>query len=146
MERRPPSVHGAQRSADLDPATATGRGYDLILNGNEIGGGSIRIHTAEVQRAVFDVLGLSAEEAKEKFGHMLEAFRFRGAAARRHRVRMGPLVMLLAGESSISEVIAFPKTQSGADPMTGAPAEVAPEQLRDLGLRLHEPPKPVQGP
>ena len=132
--------------ADLDPATATGRGYDLILNGNEIGGGSIRIHTPEVQRAVFDVLGLSAEEATEKFGHMLEAFRYGAPPHGGIAFGWDRLVMLLAGESSISEVIAFPKTQSGADPMTGAPAEVAPEQLRDLGLRLHEPPKPVPGP
>ena len=132
--------------ADLDPATATGRGYDLILNGNEIGGGSIRIHDPEVQAAVFDILGLSKDEAKDKFGHMLEALRY--GAPPHGGVAFGwdRLVMLLAGESSISEVIAFPKTQSGADPMTGAPSRIAPEQLRDLGLRLQEPPKPVQGP
>jgi aspartyl-tRNA synthetase len=128
--------------ANLDPATATGRGYDLILNGNEIGGGSVRIHTAEVQRAVFDVLGLSPDEAQEQFGHMLEAFRYGAPPHGGIAFGWDRLVMLLAGESSIAEVIAFPKTQSGVDPMTGAPAEVASEQLRDLGIRTVEPPTP----
>ncbi len=132
--------------SDLDPATATGRGYDLILNGNEIGGGSIRIHTPEVQRAVFEVLGLSPEESEEKFGHMLEAFRYGAPPHGGIAFGWDRLVMLLAGESSIAEVIAFPKTQSGVDPLTGAPAEVAPEQLRDLGIRTIEPPaKPGEG-
>jgi aspartyl-tRNA synthetase len=132
--------------ANLNPATATGRGYDLIFNGHEIGGGSIRIHTAEVQRAVFDVLGLSPQDAQEKFGHMLEAFRYGAPPHGGIAFGWDRLVMLLAGESSISEVIAFPKTQSGADPLTGAPAQVAPEQLRDLGIRLHEPPAPAGQP
>jgi aspartyl-tRNA synthetase len=126
--------------SNLDPATATGRGYDLILNGNEIGGGSVRIHTPEVQRAVFDVLGLAPAEAQEQFGHMLEAFRYGAPPHGGIAFGWDRLVMLLAGESSISEVIAFPKTQSGVDPMTGAPTEVAPEQLRDLGIRTVEPP------
>jgi aspartyl-tRNA synthetase len=132
--------------SNLDPATATGRGYDLILNGNEIGGGSVRIHTPEVQRAVFDVLGLSTEEAHEKFGHMLEAFRYGAPPHGGIAFGWDRLVMLLAGESSISEVIAFPKTQSGADPLTGAPAEVASEQLRDLGIRTIEPPPAKEAP
>ena len=131
---------------NLDPTSATGRGYDLILNGHEVGGGSIRIHTPEVQRAVFDVLGLSADEAQEKFGHMLEAFRFGAPPHGGIAFGWDRLVMLLAGETSISEVIAFPKTQSGADPLTGAPADVAPEQLRDLGLRLIGPPAPAASP
>ena len=131
---------------DLDPATATGRGYDLILNGNEIGGGSIRIHTPDVQRAVFDVLGLTPEDAQEKFGHMLEAFRYGAPPHGGIAFGWDRLVMLLAGESSISEVIAFPKTQSGVDPMTGAPSEVAPEQLRDLGIRTVAPAPPAEAP
>ena len=130
--------------ANLDPASATGRGYDLILNGNEIGGGSVRIHTPEVQRAVFDVLGLPTDEAQEQFGHMLEAFRYGAPPHGGIAFGWDRLVMILAGESSISEVIAFPKTQSGLDPMTGAPAEVASEQLHDLGIRTVEPP-PAKG-
>ena len=127
-------------------ATATGRGYDLILNGNEIGGGSIRIHTPDVQRAVFDVLGLTPEDAQEKFGHMLEAFRYGAPPHGGIAFGWDRLVMLLAGESSISEVIAFPKTQSGVDPMTGAPSEVAPEQLRDLGIRTVASAPPAEAP
>jgi aspartyl-tRNA synthetase len=138
------SVHHlftAPAGDDLDPATARARGYDLILNGYELGGGSIRIHRREVQRKVFEILGLSDEEIQEQFGHMLEALRF--GAPPHGGVAFGwdRLVMLLAGQDAIAEVIAFPKTQSGFDPLTGAPAPVSDEQLRELGLRLAEPPK-----
>jgi aspartyl-tRNA synthetase len=125
---------------DLDPAHATARAYDLVLNGFELGGGSIRIHRAEVQRRVIELLGISEDEMQEQFGHMLEAFTY--GAPPHGGVAFGwdRLVMLLADQSSITEVIAFPKTQSGADPMTGAPARVSDRQLRDLGIRLAEPP------
>ncbi|MGZ5301945.1 MAG: aspartate--tRNA ligase [Actinomycetota bacterium] len=138
------SVHHlftAPAGDDLDPVTARARGYDLILNGYELGGGSIRIHRRELQRKVFEILGLSDQQIQEKFGHMLEAFRF--GAPPHGGVALGwdRLVMLLAGQDAITEVIAFPKTQSGSDPLTGAPAPVSEDQLRDLGLRLVERPK-----
>ncbi len=138
------SVHHlftAPAGDDLDPATARARGYDLILNGYELGGGSIRIHGQEVQRKVFEILGLTEEQIQEQFGHMLEAFRF--GAPPHGGVAFGwdRLVMLLAGLDAITEVIAFPKTQSGFDPLTGAPAPVSDEQLRELGLKVAEQPK-----
>jgi aspartyl-tRNA synthetase len=126
---------------DLDPATAKARAYDLTLNGFELGGGSIRIHRPEIQRQVFEVLGLTAEETEEKFGHLIRAFRF--GAPPHGGVAMGVdrLLMLLAGKDSIRDVTAFPKAQSGADPLTGAPAEVDEAQLAELGIRLAERPK-----
>ncbi len=126
---------------NLDPATATARGYDLVLNGFELGGGSIRIHQSDVQRKVCEILGLDQAEIDEKFGHLLEALRY--GAPPHGGVAFGwdRVVMLLADQEAITEVIAFPKTQSGADPLTGAPAPVSEEQLRDLGIRLAEPPK-----
>ena len=126
---------------DLEPSTAKARAYDLVLNGFEIGGGSIRIHRSDVQAKVFDVLGMSHEESREKFGHILTAL---GSGAPPHGgIAMGidRLVMLMAGKDAIRDVTAFPKAQSGADPLTGAPAPVDDVQLRELGLRLAEAPK-----
>jgi aspartyl-tRNA synthetase len=127
--------------ADLEPSTAKARAYDLVLNGFEVGGGSIRIHRPDVQAKVFDVLGMSHEESQEKFGHVLTALGF--GAPPHGGIAMGidRLVMLMAGKDAIRDVTAFPKAQSGADPLTGAPATVSDEQLRELGLRLTEPPK-----
>ncbi len=124
--------------ADLDPATAKARAYDLVLNGFEIGGGSIRIHRPQVQAKVFDVLGMSKAESREKFGHVLTALGF--GAPPHGGIAMGidRLVMLMAGKDAIRDVTAFPKAQSGADPLTGAPAPVDQMQLRELGLRLAE--------
>jgi aspartyl-tRNA synthetase len=138
------SVHHlftAPSGEDLDPRTATARGYDLVLNGFELGGGSIRIHDPAVQRRVCEVLGLATEEIEEKFGHMLEAFRY--GAPPHGGVAFGwdRVVMLLSDQEAITDVIAFPKTQSGADPLTGAPSAVTETQLRELGLRVVEPPK-----
>jgi aspartyl-tRNA synthetase len=124
----------------IDPATSTARAYDLVMNGFEIGGGSIRIHRADVQRRVFELLGLDPEEVQEQFGHMLEAFRYGAPPHGGIAFGWDRLVMLLSGQDAIGEVIAFPKTQSGADPLTGAPAEVDARQLRDLGIRVNEPP------
>jgi aspartyl-tRNA synthetase len=120
---------------DLDPRTARARAYDLVLNGFELGGGSIRIHRPEVQREVFRILGLRDEDIEEQFGHLLRAFRYGvpphgGVAFGWDRV-----VMLLGGRETIRDVIAFPKAQSGADPLTGAPAPVSEAQLRELGIR-----------
>ncbi len=126
---------------DLDPATAKARAYDLTLNGFELGGGSIRIHRPEIQRRVFDVLGLTNEETEEKFGHLIRAFRY--GAPPHGGIAMGVdrLLMLLAGKDSIRDVTAFPKAQSGTDPLTGAPAEIDDAQLAELGIRLRERPK-----
>jgi len=120
---------------DLDPATGRARGYDVVLNGVELGGGSIRIHRPEVQRKVFEILGLTPTEAEEKFGFLLQAFRYGVPPHGGIAFGLDRIVMTLAGKDNIREVIAFPKTQSGADPLTGAPGSVPDEQLRELGLR-----------
>jgi aspartyl-tRNA synthetase len=121
---------------DLNPETATARGYDLVLNGFEVGGGSIRIHQPELQRRVFEVLGLSDEEIEEKFGHLIRAFRYGAPPHGGIAMGMDRIVMLMAGRDAIRDVTAFPKAQSGADPLTGAPAPVDQAQLRELGLQL----------
>jgi aspartyl-tRNA synthetase len=119
-----------------DPGSLTSRAYDLVLDGSEIAGGSIRIHEREVQQRVFELLGISADEAQARFGFLLDALRY--GAPPHGGIAMGidRMVALLAGMDSIREVIAFPKSASGADPLTGAPAPVDPAQLRELGLRL----------
>jgi aspartyl-tRNA synthetase len=126
----------APATDDLDPRTATSRGYDLVLNGYEAGGGSIRIHDPDVQRRVFEVLGLTGEEIEEKFGHLLRAFRYGVPPHGGIAMGIDRLVMLMAGRDTIRDVTAFPKAQSGADPLTGAPAPVSPEQLRELGIAV----------
>jgi len=117
-----------------DPGALRSRGYDLVVDGWEIGGGSIRIHTAEVQRQVFDALGLSAEEAQARFGFLLDALRYGAPPHGGIAFGVDRIVALLAGRDSIRDVIAFPKTASGSDPLTGAPAPVDAAQLRELGL------------
>jgi aspartyl-tRNA synthetase len=118
-----------------DPGSVTSRAYDLVLDGAEIGGGSVRIHRREVQERVFELLGIGAEEAQARFGFLLDALRY--GAPPHGGIAMGidRIVTALAGLDSIREVIAFPKAASGADPLTGAPAPVDPAQLRELGLR-----------
>jgi aspartyl-tRNA synthetase len=127
---------------DLEPRTARARAYDLVLNGWELGGGSIRIHRPELQRKVFEVLGISREEAEEKFGFLLRSFRYGVPPHGGIALGLDRVVALLGGKENIREVIAFPKTQSGQDLLTGAPGAVAEEQLRELGIRLAGPPKP----
>jgi aspartyl-tRNA synthetase len=126
---------------DLNPETATARAYDVVVNGWELGGGSIRIHQPEVQRRVFEALGFSREEAEARFGFLLEAFRYGVPPHGGIAFGLDRLSMLLAGEQNIREVMAFPKTQSGADLLTDAPAPVDEAQLRDLGLQLRRPPQ-----
>ena len=145
-EERWVSVHHPFTSPvgdDLSPETAKARAYDVVLNGWELGGGSIRIHRPDVQRKVFEALGFSAEEAEARFGFLLEAFRYGVPPHGGIAFGLDRLSMVLAGRDNIREVIAFPKTQSGADLLTGAPAEVDEIQLRDLGLQLKQkqPPK-----
>jgi len=110
--------------------------YDLVLNGWELGSGSVRIHRGDVQQRIFDLLGISVEEAQAKFGFLLDAFRYGAPPHAGFAFGLDRLVALLVGEDNIREVIAFPKTQSGGDPLTNAPTEVAPAQLEELGLRL----------
>jgi aspartyl-tRNA synthetase len=122
-----------------DPSALLSRGYDLALNGMEIGGGSIRIHDAQIQQKVFDVLRISEEEAQARFGFLLDGLRY--GAPPHGGIAMGidRIVALIAGEPSIRDVIAFPKTASGSDPLTGAPAAVDAEQLAELFLRSTAP-------
>ncbi len=123
-------------SDDLNPETATARAYDLVLNGFELGGGSIRIHDPETQRRVFEVLGLTPEETEEKFGHLLRAFRYGVPPHGGIAMGLDRLAMLMAGKETLRDVTAFPKAQSGADPLTGAPAPIPEEQLRELGIKV----------
>jgi len=123
---------------DAAPEKVRGRHYDIICNGYEIGGGSLRIYTAELQRKVFRLLGYSDEEIEERFGHLLKAFDYGAPPHGGVALGIDRIVMLLAGEATIREVIAFPKTQEAADLTFNAPSPVAEEQLAELHLRLRE--------
>jgi aspartyl-tRNA synthetase len=124
-------------TGDLDdPASLLSRSYDLVLDGNEIGGGSIRNHRTDVQERIFELIGIGPEEAQARFGFLLDALRY--GAPPHGGIAMGidRIVALIAGRENIREVIAFPKATSGGDPLTGAPAPVDAAQLRELGLKL----------
>lgn len=121
---------------ESDPASVRSQAYDLVLNGWELGSGSVRIHRADIQSRVFAALGISPEEAEARFGFLLGAFRYGAPPHAGFAVGIDRLAAIFAGEESIREVIAFPKTQSGSDPMTGAPKPLAPGSLADVGLRL----------
>lgn len=123
-----------------DPAGVMSLAYDIVLNGLEIGGGSIRIHDRDVQRRVFTLIGLSDQEAEGKFGFLLEALKLGAPPHGGIALGLDRLVMLLAGERSIRDVIAFPKTATGADPLSGAPSPVDDAQLRELGIAVRTPP------
>ncbi len=143
-ERRWQAMHHpftAPRDEDLPlldgrPGEAVAKAYDLVLNGQEVGGGSIRIHQQPVQQKVFELLGIGLDEARAKFGFLLDALEFGAPPMGGIAFGLDRLVAILAGEDSIREVIAFPKTQKGSDPMTQAPAPVSPAQLRELGISV----------
>jgi len=122
-----------------DPGTVISRAYDIVLNGSEVGGGSIRIHDRKMQAAVFELLGISDEEAEEKFGFLLRALEFGCPPHGGIAFGIDRLVMLMAGADSIRDVIAFPKTQTASCPLTNAPGEVSAEQLKETGIRLRAP-------
>lgn len=117
--------------------------YDLILNGWELGSGSVRIHSPAIQQQVFAALGIEPEHARARFGYLLEAFRYGAPPHAGFAVGIDRFVAVLAGEENIREVVAFPKTQTGADPLTGAPSPLDPRQLEELGLRVQGPRRPT---
>jgi aspartyl-tRNA synthetase len=132
-------------SEDLDPRTAKARAYDIVLNGYELGSGSIRIHQPDLQRKIFGAIGLTEQEVREKFDFLIEAFTFGVPPHGGIAPGLDRMVMLLAGRDNIRDVIAFPKTASGIEPLTGAPTEPTKEQLDLLGMRFVGKP-PVERP
>ena len=129
---------------DTDPGSALAYAYDIVCNGNEIGGGSIRIHRRDVQERVFEVMGLSPEEANEKFGFLLEGFKYGAPPHGGIAFGWDRVVALLAGTDSIREVIAFPKTGGGFDPLTAAPAPITAQQRKEAGVDAQPEPKQAE--
>ena len=132
-----PAVNDAE-ALRSDPGAAVSRAYDMVLNGTEIGGGSIRIHDRAIQSAVFDLLQISADEAQEKFGFLLRALEYGCPPHGGIAFGLDRIVMWMAGTESIRDVIAFPKTQSAHDPLTDAPGAVSAQQLKEAGIRLRK--------
>jgi aspartyl-tRNA synthetase len=122
-----------------DPGNALAKAYDMVLNGSEIGGGSVRIYRQDLQSTVFDLLGIEADEARRKFGFLLDALKFGAPPHGGIAFGLDRLAMLISGADSIRDVIAFPKTQTAACPLTDAPTEVSEKQLRELHIRVRQP-------
>jgi aspartyl-tRNA synthetase len=136
----------APNAEDLDilegqPQKVRSRSYDLVLNGTELGSGSIRIHDQQLQERIFNIIGIGSVEARKRFGFLLEAFQFGAPVHGGIAFGLDRLLAILAGEASIREVITFPKTSAGFCPLTSAPSEVDERQLKELGL-THRAPKP----
>ncbi|MDQ1397298.1 MAG: aspartyl-tRNA synthetase [Acidimicrobiaceae bacterium] len=126
---------------EASPLEVRSQAYDLVLNGWELGSGSVRIHRSDIQQRIFSLLGIEPAQAQERFGFLLDAFRYGAPPHAGFAFGIDRLVAILAGEENIREVIAFPKTQSGLDPLTGAPTPLTERELTDLGIRLLPPPK-----
>jgi aspartyl-tRNA synthetase len=141
----PAPGHGETELSFEDPGRLRSRGYDIVVDGAELGGGSIRSHTPEIQSQVFAAIGMDQDEAEARFGFLLEALRYGAPPHGGIALGVDRIVAMLSGHDSIRDVIAFPKTASGSDPLTGAPAAVDEKQLRELGVRLAPtaPPRPA---
>ena len=124
---------------EANPGTMLSRAYDMVLNGCELGGGSVRIHSTDMQNKVFEVLGISDEEAEEKFGFLLDALKYGCPPHAGLAFGLDRMIMLMTGAGSIRDVMAFPKTQTAACPLTSAPSEVSPAQLKELNIKLRKP-------
>jgi aspartyl-tRNA synthetase len=122
-----------------EPGKALAKAYDMVLNGSEIGGGSVRIFRQELQSTVFELLGIDAEEARRKFGFLLDALKYGAPPHGGIAFGLDRLAMLMSGADSIRDVIAFPKTQTAACPLTDAPTDVSEKQLRELHIRVRPP-------
>jgi aspartyl-tRNA synthetase len=131
----PAPAKGSTELDFSDPGSLQSRAYDLVVDGTELGGGSIRTHTPEIQERVFEAIGLSSEQAQARFGFLLDALSYGAPPHGGIAFGIDRIVAILAGRDSIREVIAFPKTASGADPLSGAPTPIDPQTLKELGLR-----------
>jgi aspartyl-tRNA synthetase len=123
---------------DGDPGKMRAKAYDVVLNGYELGGGSIRIHQADIQKRMFMTLGLKEDEINERFGHMLEAFRYGAPPHGGIALGIDRIAMLMVGADNIREVIAFPKTKENYCPLTDAPGKASQKQLDDLGIKINQ--------